>query len=276
MPKTVLITGASSGIGKALALEFAARGFVVIATSRSIEKASDLNRENIMKKTHDVADYRSTENLIETLKKENVEIDVLINNAGYGLTGPALEIPIEEIEKEFRVNVFGALKLAQIVGKEMAARGSGVIANIGSVSGMLTTPFASAYCASKAAINAFSDALRMELKPFGVSVITVTPGAITSRFGETAANIAETVLPENSLYSKYRDKIIERAKLSQQNATPVEEFAEKLADKILAPNPPETFRYGKMSFLAWFLSRFIDAKTRDKALMKKFGLPISK
>ena len=270
--RTVLITGASSGIGKALAVEFANRGFTVIATARSIEKTEGLDTENIVKKTHDVTDYDSSEKLYDGLKKDGYEIDILINNAGYGLTGPALEIPITEIEKEFSVNVFGALRLAQIVGRDMAKRGAGVIANIGSVSGMLTTPFASAYCASKAAINAFSDGLRMELKPFGVNVITVTPGAIVSRFGETSAAIAENVLPPDSLYEKYREKILERARLSQKDATPVEDFAKKLTDKILSDNPPPNFRYGKMSFLAWFLSHCFGYKTRDKILTKKFGL----
>lgn len=272
MNKTVLITGASSGIGKALALEFANRGFTVIATARSIENDESLTHKKIIKRKLDVTDYSACENLYDELKKEGYTIDILINNAGYGLTGPAIEVPIEEVEKEFKTNVFGALKLAQIVGRDMAERGSGTIANIGSVSGMLTTPFVSAYCASKAALNSFSDGMRMELKPFGVNVITVTPGAVVSNFGENAAKTAENVLSEDSLYKKYKAKIIERARLSQQDATPVEEFSKKLADKILAKNPPANFRYGKMSFLAWFLSKCFGYETRDKVLMKRFGL----
>ncbi len=272
MSKTVLITGASSGIGKALAAEFVTRGFKVIAASRSIENADEPNSPELVRKNLDVSDYDSIESFCEWLDEKGYKIDILINNAGYGLAGPAIEIPIEEVEREFRTNVFGALKLAQIIGQKMARKGSGVIANVGSVSGMLTTPFVSAYCASKAALNAFSDGMRMELKPFGVNVITVTPGAIVSNFGENAALVSEKLFPGNSLYEKYREKVLERARLSQQNATPVEDFAKKLAEKILSPKPPANFRYGKMSFLAWFLSRFIDAETRDKILMKKFGL----
>jgi short-subunit dehydrogenase len=271
MSKTILITGASSGIGKALVNEFGRRGHKVIATSRTIEQVDDLPN-GVIKIRHDVADYSSTENLINEISNLGLEIDVLINNAGYGLTGPALELPLSQIEEEFKVNVFGALKLAQIVGRGMAEKESGVIANIGSVSGMLTTPFASAYCASKAEVNAFSDALRLELNPFGVKVITVTPGAIVSKFGETSANIARDLLPSNSLYDKYKEKILERARLSQKDATPVEDFAKRLADKILSKNPPPNFRYGKMSFLAWFLSHCFSYKLRDKILLKKFGL----
>ncbi len=270
--KTVLITGASSGIGKSLAEEFASRRFNVIAASRNIEKTEFINRDAITKKQLDVSDYKAIENFVENLKIEKIEIDILINNAGYGLTGALIELPIEEIEKEFKVNVFGAIKLAQLIAKQMVERRNGIIVNIGSVSGILTTPFVSAYCASKAAINSFSDGMRMELMPFSVKVITVTPGAIESNFGENAASIAQKLLKENSLYEKYKSKILERAKLSQQNATPVNEFSSKLVDKILSPNPPAVFRYGKMSFLAWFLGRCVKSGLRHKLLMNKFGL----
>ena len=272
MTRTVLITGASSGIGKALALEFAARKFRVIAASRSVEKVDELDIPLIIKKQLDVTNYDEIEKFAESLISQKIEPEILINNAGYGLAGPVLELPVEEIEREFATNVFGAIKIAQIFGKKMAERKSGIIVNIGSVSGMLATPFVGAYCASKAAFNSFSDALRMEMKPFGVSVITVTPGAIVSSFGENSAKTTEKILAKNSLFEKYREKILERARLSQQNATPVEEFAQKLVDKILSENPPPTFRYGKMSFLAWFLSRFTGAGLRDKILTKKFGL----
>ncbi len=270
--KNAWVTGASSGIGKALAQELAKRNFRVIASARTIDKTADLEGENIIKKVHDVSDYAASERLFNEITEEYGKIDLLINNAGYGLTGPAVELPLEQIEKEFAVNVFGALKLAQLVGKVMAKRRDGIIVNIGSVSGMLTTPFASAYCASKAAINSFSDGLRMELRPFGVSVVTVMPGAIVSEFGKKAAKKAADILPQNSLYEKYREKILERARISQVNATPVEKFATLLLDKVLSGNPPTVFRYGKLSGTVWFLSKFVPPKLRDAILMKKFGL----
>ncbi len=270
--KTALITGCSSGIGRALALRLTDYGVKVIATARKPEKISRLKESGIIVKKLDVTNFTEMENLVEWLNREKLHPDILINNAGYGVMGPALEVPLDAVINEFMTNVFGLLKLAQLIGRGMAERRNGVIVNIGSIAGMLTTPFASIYSSSKAAVNALSDGLRVELKPFGVKVITVQPGAIVSRFGENALENTMKILSENSIYLKYKEKVLKRAELSQQNATSTELFADKLISKILSKNPPPVFRFGKKSFVAFFLSRFIPANLRDIILSRAFGL----
>jgi len=270
--KIALITGCSSGIGREIAIELNKRGVKVIATARTPEKISDLKRKGILTEKLDVTNYPEMELLIKNLKEKNLFPDILINNAGYGIMGAALEVPIEKIELEFRTNVFGALKLAQIVGREMVKNKKGLIVNIGSVAGLLTTPFASVYSASKAAINAFTDGLRIELKPFNVKVLLVQPGAIVSKFGENALKETTEAFPENSFYADYRDRVIRRATLSQEKATPTTIFVKKLSNKILSKNPPPVFRFGEKSFLSFFLSKFIPAGIRDYLLGKAFGI----
>ncbi len=270
--KIALITGCSSGIGKELAIELHKRGVKVVATGRNPEKLRELQDKGMIVKKLDVTNFTEMEELVNELIRNNLFPDILVNNAGYGVMGPALEIPLEVVEREYKTNVFGALKLAQLVGIEMAKRGSGTIANVGSIVGMLTTPFSAIYASSKAAINALSDGLRIELKPFGVNVITVQPGAIISRFGDNALSNTMQALPENSIYDKYKEKVLKRASISQQNGTPTEVFAKKLADKILSKNPPAVFRYGKKSSLVFFLSRFVPTSLRDSLLAKAFGL----
>lgn len=150
----------------------------------------------------------------------------------------------------------------------MKEKGQGTIVNIGSVSGVLTTPFSGAYCASKAALHALSDALRMELAPFGINVITVQPGGVRSQFGQKAGQLVKRVLKEDSWYQPIRSFIEQRAAASQEKAMPAEVFARKLLDKILTDNPPPVVRLGSKSKLMPFLKWALPVKTVDKILSK--------
>jgi NAD(P)-dependent dehydrogenase (short-subunit alcohol dehydrogenase family) len=166
--------------------------------------------------------------------------------------------------------VFAPIEVARAALPLMLPQQRGCIVNIGSVSGVMTTPFAGAYCASKAALHALSDALRMELAPLGIKVVVVQPGAIKSRLGETGN--ATVVLPQDSLYAPIADAVRRRATISQQNPTPAEAFAAAVASAVLRDDPPVTLRFGRQSFMLPFMRRWLPLTTLDRILSRKFGL----
>ena len=180
--KVVLVTGCSSGIGRELVRQLREQGHGVAATARRPDTLRDLLETGVTTHRLDVTDEDSIHGAVAEVMEAHGRIDILINNAGSGLIGPTAELPMADIRRQFETNVFGALALIQAVVPVMARQGSGRIINMGSVSGITATPWAGPYCASKAALHLFSDALRMELAPFGISVITVQPGGIRSQF----------------------------------------------------------------------------------------------
>ncbi|MBN2773376.1 MAG: SDR family NAD(P)-dependent oxidoreductase [Prolixibacteraceae bacterium] len=270
--KVALITGCSSGIGREFSRQLFNSGWKVFATARkteTLQPLADLGCETIR------LDVTSREQIREVIKKilhKEKKIDLLINNAGYGLMGPAIEIPYEELVRQFDTNLFGAVELIKEVIPDMIDNKSGIIVNIGSISGITATPFSAPYCASKAAVHAFSDSLRMELKPFGIKVITVQPGAIKSNFGENADVTVSNVLSPDSFYSSIQEYVHKRAKTSQESTTPVDVFVKNVLKKTLQKNPPSVIRTGKKSFLLPTLKKILSTKMLDKILMKTYGL----
>jgi NAD(P)-dependent dehydrogenase (short-subunit alcohol dehydrogenase family) len=273
MPQnTVLITGCSSGIGLALAMEFKRRGWLVIATARRPEPLQNLIRQGLIAEKLDVTSEDDIRRVARTIFETHGALDMLINNAGYGVIAPIVEVESDTLVKQFHTNVFAPLELVRQFVPPMIKKGKGTVVNIGSVSGVLTTPFSGAYCASKAALHALSDALRLELAPFGINVITVQPGGVRSQFGQKAGQLVKRVLKEDSWYQPIRSFIEQRAAASQENAMPAEEFARKLLDKILTDNPPPVVRLGSKSKLMPFLKWSLPVAGTDAILTKKFGL----
>lgn len=270
--KVLVITGAASGIGRALALEALRRGHEVYASDLDVEAMADLKARGIRTVRLDVTRPDDIAGLQQRLRDDGCAPDLLINNAGFGAIAPLAEIPMTRLRAQFEVNVFAIVALCQTLAPVMIDNGGGRIVNIGSVSGVLTTPFAGAYCASKAAVHALSDALRMELKPFGVDVITVQPGGIRSAFGERAAAQVRAVLPEHSRYAAVADSIIGRAQDSQGGAMEADEFARRMLDQVLATKAPHTVRIGKGSFTLPFFKRYAPVRLRDQHLMKRYAL----
>lgn len=269
---SILITGCSSGIGRALAEEFSQAGHHVFATARNIESLKNVKGESVTALSLDVTDSESIHNAIKAAIKKAGRIDVLINNAGFGLMGPVAEISLDDFRKQLETNVVGPLAMAQGVFPHMAERKSGTIVNVGSVSGVLTTPFAGAYCASKAALHSLSDAMRMEFSPWGIKVITLQPGGVISRFGETAAKAAASVIKPDSLYAPISDFIKDRAQAGQQNAMKADQFAKKVASVILSDTPPPLFRLGPHSVQLPLYNWALPKGLIGKILSKKFGL----
>ncbi len=269
--QTVLITGASSGIGKALALEFAKNKYTVIAAGRNKAKLDELESYGIHTVQFDITNYSETEDKINEIIEQFGGIDILINNAGYGLMAPIIDVTRDELARQFETNLFAQLELTRKIVPTMKKKGSGLIINIGSISGIVTTPFAGAYCASKAAFHAVSDALRMELSPFGIKVITVKPGGVTSEFGSRAAEKTENLKVSES-YQPIKNDILLRAKSSQIKAMPADKFARRIVKIVNDGKTPAEVFLGTMSFLLPLMKKVFSIKTLDKALNKRFGV----
>ncbi|MGE8497882.1 MAG: SDR family oxidoreductase [Pseudomonas sp.] len=266
-----LITGCSSGIGRALAETFKAAGYRVWATARKAEDLAALDAAGFTAIELDVNDSAAAERLALRLGEEAGGLDVLINNAGYGAMGPLLDGGVEGIRRQFETNVFSIVGVTRAL-FPLLRRNKGLVVNIGSVSGVLVTPFAGAYCASKAAVHALSDALRMELSPFGIEVMEVQPGAIASSFGANASREAEDLLAESSPWWPLRDGIRARANASQDNPTPATHFARNLLAAVQSSQRPRLLRLGNGSRALPLLAALLPQGLLEKILCKRFGL----
>ena len=269
--RTVLITGCSSGIGRALTEEFLRHGFRVYAAARNTQSLSGLISDQLIPISMDVNNPDDIASTAETITNDGGKLDYLINNAGYAAMGPVVELSTEDLKQQFETNVFAPIALTKALLPMLRASGNAQVVNIGSVSGILTTPFSGAYCATKAALHALSDALRMELAPFNVKVVTVQPGAIESKFGDNSLENMSNLIDEQSLYAPLKKSIQDRATASQDNPTPTKEFATELMAQLLS-QPDAVIRIGNGSRALPFIRRWIPIEWVDKLLSKKFGL----
>ena len=194
MSKSVaLVTGASSGIGRATALRLAALGFTVHAAARRLERMSDLVDHGIHVESLDVTDDGSMVTVVDKIVSEHGRIDILVNNAGYGSYGAVEDVPIAEARRQFDVNVFGLARLTQLVLPHMRAQRDGYIVNISSMGGKIWEPLGGWYHAAKFAVEGLSDCLRAEVAEFGIKVVVVEPGSITSEWATISANNLEAI-----------------------------------------------------------------------------------
>ena len=269
-----LITGCSSGIGRALANNFKDAGYEVWATARKPADVAQLKAAGFVAVQLDVNDSLEVDQLSARLKQHGQGLDVLINNAGYGAMGPLLDGGVKGLQQQFETNVFSVVGITRAL-FEPLRRNRGLVVNIGSVSGVLVTPFAGAYCASKAAVHALSDALRMELAPFGIRVMEVQPGAIDTHFGKNASAQAEQLIAEGSPWWHVRDGIRARANASQDNPTHVAACAKAVFDAARKTRPPALLRVGNGSRAMPLLAALLPRALLQKILMKRFGLNTS-
>jgi NAD(P)-dependent dehydrogenase (short-subunit alcohol dehydrogenase family) len=271
--RVALVTGCDSGIGKALAGALIDRGLTVYATGLGPEAMADLVGRGAQVRRLDVTRPEEIEALKGGLAAEGVRVDLLVNNAGYGAMGPVAEMPMDDVRRQYEVNVFGLLAVTQaFVGPMIAAR-RGLIVNVGSTSGILTSPFAGVYCSTKAAVHALNDGLRMELAPFGVRVMRVEPNQIRTRFGDTAAAGLGARFAPSSHYLAVKDAAIARAQGSQVgNAMPAEDFARRVAEAALRADPPIRLRLGRELWPYTVFKPFLPSRTVDRLLSRRFKL----
>ncbi|HEY1522080.1 MAG TPA: oxidoreductase [Solirubrobacteraceae bacterium] len=206
--KAVLITGCSSGIGHATAQHLAERGWTVYATARRPETLTDLEGRGCHVLALDVTSEDSMQAAVNAVTEAHGAVGVLINNAGYSQSGAVESVPLDQARAQFETNVFGLLRLCQLVLPGMRSQGWGKVVNISSMGGRLTFPGGGLYHATKYSVEALSDALRFEVRGFGIDVIVVEPGLIVTRFGEVAAgSVAQT--GDGGAYGDFNRKVAE-------------------------------------------------------------------
>lgn len=274
MTRTVLITGCSSGIGRSLALELHKRGLRVYATARRPESLQDLAQQGLRTLSLDVNDDDSIAAAMNAVESEVGQLDMLINNAGFSQVGAVVDLTREDLRRQYETNVIAPVAVTRaaipLMRKAVAAAGVADLVNVGSIVGLLTTPFAGAYCSSKACVHSLTDAMRMELAPFGIRTITIQPGGVRSSFGDHAEEAMR--LPEGSIYLPLEAGIQARAQAGQKGATPTDEFIVPVVDKLLKDSPPMVIRGGKGSFVLVTLKRLLPARAFDQLMAKRFGL----
>jgi NAD(P)-dependent dehydrogenase (short-subunit alcohol dehydrogenase family) len=204
--KAVLITGCSSGIGHATAELLAGNGWEVYATARRLESIEDLKAAGCKTLALDVNDEASMKAAVDTVTAAEGAVGVLINNAGYSQSGAVESVPLDQARKQFETNVFGPLRLMQLVLPGMRAQRWGKVVNISSMGGRLTFPGGGLYHATKYSLEALSDAMRFEVRGFGVDVILIEPGLIVTNFGEVAS-AAAPVGGDGDDYAEFNRKV---------------------------------------------------------------------
>jgi len=225
MKRTILITGASSGLGKEAAIKFQAEGWNVVATMRNTENAQQLSSmEHVMVKTLDVLDLDSIQNTVEAAIERFGKIDVLLNNAGYGAYGPLESFPKEKIMRQFNTNVIGLLDVTKAILPHFRTNKSGVIINISSIGGKMAFPLGALYHGTKFAVEGISESLSYELAPFGVKVKIVEPGAIATDFTGRSLDFSNDESLEE--YQPFIGKVMSAIQTLFQEASPASVIAD--------------------------------------------------
>jgi len=267
--KAVLITGCSTGIGRSTAEHLAARGWTVYATARRPESIADLAQRGCRTLALDVCDEGSMRAAVTQIEQAEGAIGVLVNNAGYGQEGVFEEVPMTEVRRQFETNVFGLTRLTQLVLPGMRRQGWGKIVNLSSMGGKLTLPGGAFYHATKHAVEALSDALRFEVRGFGVDVIVIEPGPIKTQFGDTAINSLSTLSPPGSPYATFSAILQKKIKEAYEGPMAMlalgPEAVAKVIEKAITATRPKT-RYPVtaaarifMSMRRWLPDRAFDA-----------------
>jgi NAD(P)-dependent dehydrogenase (short-subunit alcohol dehydrogenase family) len=201
--KAVLITGCSSGIGRATAEHLADRGHTVYATARKLDSIRDLGDRGCKLLSLDVTDDESMQAAVQAVEEAEGAVGSLVNNAGYSQGGPVEEVPLDDVRRQFETNVFGLVRMCQHVLPAMRRQRWGRIVNVSSMGGRLVFPGGGFYHATKYAVEAISDALRFEVQGFGVDVVVIEPGLIKTRFGETAVGAIESATGGDGPYAEF-------------------------------------------------------------------------
>ena len=249
MHQVVLITGCSSGIGYETALMLARNGFQTFATMRDTKKSNSLAKISEKEKLAlkilelDVNDGKSIENAINRIKSEAKRIDILINNAGYGLVGFFEDLTLDEIRNQFETNFFGVLNITKKVIPIMRLQKSGTVVNISSGAGQVGFPGISAYVSTKFAVEGFSESLMYELSPFGIKVIIIEPGVVKTNFFRNCV-ISEESTKNRSLYSRSLDKIQKNIDLMQEHATSPTDVAKIILQVLSTDEPKQRYIVG--------------------------------
>jgi NAD(P)-dependent dehydrogenase (short-subunit alcohol dehydrogenase family) len=276
--RAVLITGCSSGIGRATALQLAAAGWPVYATARRAQSIEDLAPACKLLPL-DVSDEDSMVAAVQAVETEAGAVGVLINNAGYSQSGAIESVPIELARKQMEANFFGPARLTQLVLPGMRRQSWGRIVNVSSIGGRITFPGGGFYHASKYALEALSDALRFELYPFGIIVVLIEPGLIRSGFGEAAVRNMEVAGPGEAPYTSFNTsvaaitrRVYERGLASKLGGSP-EEVAKVIERALKVQHPRPRYLVTPSAWLILTMRRLLPDRLWDRALRGQYPEP---
>jgi NAD(P)-dependent dehydrogenase (short-subunit alcohol dehydrogenase family) len=268
MKKVVLITGASSGLGLATALYLHEQGFHVFGTSRNPSQYSDPLPFPLLQL--EITDSNSITNCVAEVLKETDRLDVLVNNAGVGITGPMEEISDDAVVANFATNCFGPLQMAQAVIPQMRLQKAGLILNVTSIAGIMGLPFRGVYSASKSALSIMTESLRMEVKSFGIEVCTLAPGDYAT---DIASRRYHAPVVENSPYQKIYQASLDTMDEHVEEGNPPEEIAIAIANIIEKGNPKVHYQVGPfMQKLSKTLKSILPSRIFEKLIMNHYKL----
>ncbi|MCB0866150.1 MAG: SDR family NAD(P)-dependent oxidoreductase [Solirubrobacterales bacterium] len=275
--KAVLITGCSTGIGRETARHLAGLGpYTVYATARKVETLADLEAARCRTLALDVCDEDSMSAAVAAVEEAEGAVWALVNNAGYSQSGAVESIPLESVRRQFETNVFGLLRMCQLVLPKMRERRDGRIVNIGSMGGKLTFPGGGIYHATKYSLEAISDAMRWELAGFGVDVVLIEPGLITTSFGETAHSSVEET--EDGPYSEFNRQVAQttaeayEGPMAKLGGGP-DAVAKKIATALGAQRPRPRYTVTPSAKLAIGQRKLLTDRMWDRAMTTQFKRP---
>ncbi|MEO1449272.1 MAG: oxidoreductase [Bacteroidota bacterium] len=271
MNKIVLITGASSGIGKATALQLIKEGHTVYGAARRIEKMQDIVAAGGHALRMDVTDKSQVQDGIQQIIDRHGQIDVLVNNAGYAIYGSVEETSIEDARRQFEVNIFGLASVTQLVIPHMRERQFGTIINISSIGGKIYTPLGAWYHATKHALEGWSDSLRLELTEFNINVVVIEPGAIATEFGDVMLD-PMVERSGNGPYKKLVNALVKATKenYGKENASsPPSVIAQTISRAIKADRPQTRYAAGKLAKPLLFMRGLVSDRMFDRVIMSQ-------
>ena len=267
--QTILITGASSGIGEATVRRLVQAGAKVALAARRAERLTALCAEidpsgkQTLSLAGDVSVDADRRRWVDATLQHFGRIDALVNNAGYGQRGPIEQVPLETIRRNFETNVFGLLGLTQLVAPLLRAQGEGRIVNVGSVAGRVARPMSSVYDATKHAVEAFTDGLRGELKPFGIAVILVRPGFVLSEFMDSADRASVDVIENPGAYAPYVESFRGGARKLHRIAGRPDDIACVIERALVARHPKTHYAAPRHATLILFLKWALPVRVID-------------
>jgi NAD(P)-dependent dehydrogenase (short-subunit alcohol dehydrogenase family) len=274
--KAVLITGCSSGIGHATAQHLAEKGWTVYATARRPESIADLEAAGCKTLALDVNDEASMQAAVDRVVQAEGAVGVLVNNAGYSQSGAVESVPMDQVRRQFETNVFGLLRMCQLVLPGMRAQRWGKVVNISSMGGRLTFPGGGLYHATKYAVEALSDALRFEVKGFGVDVILIEPGLIVTNFGEVASSSVGEA--GDGPYAEFNRKVAEvtegayKGPMAKLGAGP-EAVAHTIGKAISSRRPKARYPVTPSAHLMINQRRLVPDRVWDLMMRSQFPTP---
>ncbi len=267
MKKVILITGASSGIGKATALQLILEGHIVYGAARRLRKMDDLVTAGGQAMELDVTDHDQIRAGVQKVLEEQGQIDVLVNNAGYAEWGSVENTSYETARRQFEVNIFGLAEMTKAVIPIMRAQGSGKIINISSVGGKVYSPLGAWYHGTKHALEGWSDCLRLELKQFGIDVVIVEPGAIGTEFNDVlSSNFREATT--DGPYTQLAKALDAAQKNAEENSSPPSVIAHVISKAIKARRPKTRYATGKLSGQVLFFRKWFSDRAFDRTILR--------